>query len=77
MKAIQFTIDERLLRRLDSHAEAARRGRSAVIRDAIAEYLRSRRKDLVREQYEQAYGSGGWIDDDFPGWTEEGEWPGS
>ena len=40
MKAMQMTIDEQLLARLDADDEVRRDGRSAVIRRAIDAYLR-------------------------------------
>ena len=77
MKAIQITMDERLLQRLDETEEVKREGRSAVLRRAAAEYLDRRRAALIRERYEQAYGSGGdtGLGDEFKGWEEQGSWP--
>ena len=74
MKAIQITIDDRLLSRLDADPEVKRVGRSAVFRRAIDVYLRERRKRLVSDAYRRAYqrsGPGGELE----GWTEEGAWP--
>ena len=42
MKAIQVTFDETLLERLDRHPAVRERGRSAVLREAAAEYPRRR-----------------------------------
>ena len=77
MRAIQITIDERLLSRLDADPDVKRVGRSAVLRRAIDLYLRARRKRLVGDAYRRAYqrgepsGTGGELE----GWTEEGAWP--
>ena len=49
MKAIQITFDERLLARLDATEEAQRDGRSAVMRRAVDEYLRRRRRYTIAE----------------------------
>lgn len=76
MKAVQVTLDERLLEELDRTEEVARQGRSAVIRRAIAEYLARQRQLEIRERYEAAYGSGEGLGSEFAGWEEQGEWPG-
>jgi metal-responsive CopG/Arc/MetJ family transcriptional regulator len=75
MKAIQITMDERLLERLDADAEVQRLGRSAVIRKAADQYLRRRRRQEVAAGYEQAYGTGGGLGVEWAGWEEEGTWP--
>lgn len=74
MKAIQITVDALLLARLDADAEARRDGRSAVIRRALEEYLRRRRKRAIADQYAGAYGAGGGLPG-FEGWEDEGQWP--
>jgi metal-responsive CopG/Arc/MetJ family transcriptional regulator len=74
MKAIQVTLDEALLARLDADAEVRRDGRSAVLRRAADEYLRRRRKRAIAEQYTKAYSEGG-LADEFAGWEQEGTWP--
>lgn len=74
MKAIQVTLDEALLARLDADAEVRRDGRSAVLRRAADEYLRRRRKRAIAEQYTRAYSEGN-LADEFAGWEQEGTWP--
>ena len=74
MKAIQITMDEALLARLDATPEARRDGRSAVLRRAAEEYLLRRQRALVRERYEAAYGGGGTLGEEFAGWEDEGAW---
>jgi metal-responsive CopG/Arc/MetJ family transcriptional regulator len=73
MKAIQITLDERLLARLDADEEAQRDGRSAVIRRAVFEYLRHKRRASVAEAYRRAYAKG--TKHDLEGWADEGVWP--
>lgn len=75
MKAVQVTLDQSLLAELDGTEDVARRGRSAVIRQAIAEYLARRRERQIRERYEVAYGSGEGLGSAFAGWGEQGVWP--
>jgi metal-responsive CopG/Arc/MetJ family transcriptional regulator len=73
MKAIQITFDERLLERLDADEEARRDGRSAVIRRAVFEYLRRKRRASVASAYRRAYAKG--TEHDLEGWADEGVWP--
>jgi metal-responsive CopG/Arc/MetJ family transcriptional regulator len=75
MKAIQVTLDDALLARLDADEEVRRDGRSAVLRRAADQYLRNRRKRVVTEQYVKAYGEGTGLGSDFSGWDDEGAWP--
>jgi metal-responsive CopG/Arc/MetJ family transcriptional regulator len=75
MKAIQIMMDPALLAELDRTEEAAREGRSAVLRRALAEYLERRRRLLVRERYELAYGGSSGLGPDFAGWEDQGTWP--
>ena len=57
MKAIQFTLDEELLQRMDADSEVKEKGRSAFLRNAIAQYLRTRRERSIREAYQRGYGN--------------------
>jgi len=75
MKPIQVLFDEKLLESLDADDEVQRRGRSAVLREAAAGYLRRRRYAAIARGYEEAYGDGSGVDDDLEGWSEEGIWP--
>jgi metal-responsive CopG/Arc/MetJ family transcriptional regulator len=76
MKAIQITLDEALLARLDADEEVRRDGRSAVLRRAADQYLRRRRQRAIAEQYRNAYGAGSdGLGKDFEGWENEGAWP--
>ena len=75
MKPIQITFDEALLEELDATEEVRRDGRSAVLRRAVREYLRTKRRHAIAEQYRQAYGSQGALGGDFTGWEDEGRWP--
>jgi hypothetical protein len=75
MKAIQITLDDELLARLDADEEVRRDGRSAVLRRAADEYLRKRRRLAIADQYARAYGSNPALGAEFNGWEDEGAWP--
>ena len=76
VKAIQITLDEVLLARLDADEEVKRDGRSAVLRRAADEYLRRRRKRAIADQYAKAYGGRKrGLGDELSGWEDEGVWP--
>lgn len=74
MKAIQVTVDERLLKSLDANAEAKRDGRSAVIRRALAQYLARRRSAEIDDQIREGYRRTP-VDPELEGWDREGMWP--
>ncbi len=71
MKAIQITFDERLLDRLDKDDEVKRKGRSAVIRRAVSDYLRKKRRAAVADAYRRGYTKHP-PELDLSGWSEEG-----
>lgn len=75
MKAIQITVDDELLARLDRDEEVKRDGRSAVIRRAADQYLRQRKTREVAAAYRRAYASGSGLSAEFVGWEGEGTWP--
>jgi metal-responsive CopG/Arc/MetJ family transcriptional regulator len=75
MKPVQVLFDERLLRRLDADDEVRRLGRSAVLRRAAAEYLKTRRSRRVADAYRRAYGTEKGLGSEFDGWEGEGAWP--
>lgn len=75
MKAIQITVDERLLKDLDEDEEVKRHGRSAVMRRAVFDYLRKRRRKKIADAYRRAYGGRRAGDVDWIGWTGGDAWP--
>lgn len=74
MKAIQVTLDDDLLARLDRDEEVRRDGRSAVLRRAAELYLQKRRAGAIASAYRKAYGDGTGLDKEFEGWGTEGAW---
>ncbi len=75
MKPIQIMMDPDLLESLDATEEVRREGRSAVLRRAVAHYLKEIRRTEIRERYRRAYGESPGLGDGFDGWTEQGAWP--
>jgi predicted transcriptional regulator len=75
MKAIQITIDDALLQRLDADAEVREVGRSAVFRRAVDAYLKRKRTADVDQAYERAYRAGDGLGRDWNQWSDEGVWP--
>ena len=74
MKAVQITMDEDLLAQLDADDEVKKKGRSAVIRLAVTRWLRSRKEQLIVEEYRRAYGEEGGLGEEWDGWEEQGAW---
>ena len=50
-------MDEQLLERLDRYPDAGYRGRSAIIREAVADYLAKKEAEEIDRAYERAYGA--------------------
>ena len=74
MKAIQITMDERLLKVLDKRTEVRKLGRSAVVREAVYAWLHSKREREIGEQYRRAYTD--HPPTEFAEWVKEpGAWP--
>ena len=75
MKAIQVTFDEALLERLDRNPAVRARGRSAVLREAAAEYLKRQDAEEIARRYRAGYCDTSPLDDELEGWAAEGAWP--
>lgn len=71
---IQITIDE-LLKEFDASAEAQSEGRSAVLRQALREYLVRMRREKISRQYERAYARDPGLGAEFSDWEEQNAWP--
>lgn len=75
MKAIQVTFDETLLERLDENPAVRERGRSAVLREATAEYLKRQDAEQIARRYRAGYCDTSSLVDELEGWVSEGAWP--
>ncbi|MHC4507270.1 MAG: CopG family ribbon-helix-helix protein [Planctomycetota bacterium] len=56
-KAVQISIDEELLRRVDAQPETRERGRSAFVRSAIESYLRARKRREIDQAISATFGT--------------------
>ena len=75
MKAIQVMLDEKLLEQLDATDEVQKEGRSAVLRRAVAAYLRQHTRASIVAQYRKAYRGDQGLGKEFEGWEDQGAWP--
>ena len=73
MKAIQITMDDRLIAQLDADDEVQRDGRSAVLRRAAVAYLQRKRNRSIEAAYRRGYGKDAAAE--LNGWSDEGAWP--
>lgn len=55
-KAVQISLDADLLKEVDADPETRKQGRSAFMRSAIQSYLRARKRSLVDQAIQKAYG---------------------
>lgn len=76
METIQIVLDKKLLQATDQAARKAKRNRSALVREALREYLR--RSDLRAKEDRDREGYGRVPEDaaDLSIWDAEAAWPG-
>ncbi len=74
-KAIQVSFDEALLKRLDRHRAIRHQSRSAVLRDAAADYLRRQEDAEIDRRYAVGYGNTELLQTELRDWEHEGVWP--
>lgn len=75
MRAIQITMDEGLLQRLDDDEHARDVGRSALIRELLARYLAEQEERRIVEAYRRGYGAAPVATDEFSVEEERDPWP--
>jgi hypothetical protein len=46
-----------------------------VLRRAVVEYLRRKKRDTIAERYARAYGARRGLGKEFEGWEDQGTWP--
>ena len=74
MRTIQITIDEALLDKLDQELLHRGRNRSALIRQAIQEYLAALRRREREEQHRRGYTQKPVKPGEFDIWEREQVW---
>lgn len=74
MQVIQITLDEKLLQATDKAARRTRRNRSALVRDALREHLRSLEVRASEERDRQGYARRPQSSVE-PIWEAEAAWP--
>lgn len=76
MKTIQVTIDEAFLDKLDRHPAVREQGRSAVLCEAVTEYLKRKDAEDVTRRYRVGYHHDRTVlNAELEGWAGEGVWP--
>ena len=75
MKAIQVTFDPALLARLDRHPLVRERGRSYVLREAAADFLRRKEAEEIDRRYREGYSDTSELDRELVDWAAQGVWP--
>ncbi len=75
MRVVQIVLDKKLLHAADQAAKRTRQNRSALVREALREYLRrlELRASEVRDR--QGYSRQPPADAEARGWESEATWP--
>jgi metal-responsive CopG/Arc/MetJ family transcriptional regulator len=75
MRVVQIVLDKKLLHAADQAAKRTRQNRSALVREALREYLRrlELRASEVRDR--QGYSRPSPADAEARGWESEATWP--
>lgn len=71
MKTIHVSFDEALLDKFDRHPAVRARGRSLVLREAVADYLMRNDGEDVTRRYRAGYCDGTALNDELEGWAGE------
>lgn len=75
MKPVQVLFDEDLLADLDADEQVQSVGRSKVLRELAASYLRRRREAALDARYVAGYGGDSRVSEELEGLAGEGVWP--
>jgi len=75
METIQIVLDTKLLQATDEAARRAKRNRSALVREALREYLRRSDLRAKEERDREGYALVPEDADDFSVWDAEAAWP--
>jgi len=75
METIQVVLDKELLRAADQAVRKLKRNRSALMRDALREYLRRLEIRTKEDRDREGYGRQHEIGADQRAWEAEAAWP--
>jgi len=75
MQIVQIVLDRRLLQATDQAARRTKRNRSALVRDALREHLRSLAVRAKEERDRQGYSKAPHAPDESLVWEAEAAWP--
>src|SRR6266567_5302122 len=75
MKIVQIVLDERLLQAADRAARRTRTNRSALVRDALREYLRRLDVQAKEERDRQGYSRKPHTREETLAWGADAAWP--
>lgn len=75
METIQIVVDKKLLQATDQAARRTNRNRSALVRDALREHLRSLAVRASEERDRRGYARRPEAADDSHVWEAEAQWP--
>ena len=75
METIQIVVDKKLLQATDHAAKRTKRNRSALVRDALRQHLRSLAVREREERDRRGYASRPATADESRVWEAEAQWP--
>ena len=75
METIQIVVDKKLLQAADQAARRTKRNRSALVRDALREHLRSLAVQEREERDRRGYVRRPETADESHAWEAEARWP--
>lgn len=75
METIQVVLDKKLLQAADQAARQTRRNRSALVRDALREHLRTLEVRVKEERDRQGYSKRPQKTEESRIWETEAAWP--
>ena len=75
MEIVQIVLDKELLRAADRAARRTKRNRSALVRDALREHLRSLEARAREERDRAGYTRQPQAQDESHRWEAEAAWP--
>jgi metal-responsive CopG/Arc/MetJ family transcriptional regulator len=75
MEIVQIVLDKKLLHAADQAAKRTRQNRSALVRDALREYLRRLELRASEERDHQGYSRQPQAGEEARSWESEATWP--